>query len=562
MEMARIAIVNERSVRKRRWKYGINSFEGYLEEVLQRFRIPFRSYDTLMEALSSEPDILIAALCEESAESAQSLLAYAETGGTVVSYAGIGCLAEKLGYEETRLIGSGYALLEEFERPLRYLAARPWCIKREQTPRNRDRQAGTLAEGSPSGRKCGSALLSIPVGNGSVERWSVDITASIVAMQQGLGPVIDDGMAVPDGTIPVRDDILKADDRCAMDWEYDRRTTETGMHYFPFPYADWWCEAIARHLIAIGLGKSKTLPFAAFWPSGIPSVVAISHDSDINNDEHAHSALALLRETGIRSTWCMLEPGYSSSVYDEAKADGHEIALHYNALHLEGGVWSEETFRDQAVWLKRTAQVDRIASNKNHYTRFEGWSDLYRWCERYGIEADQTRGPSKMGNIGLLFGTCHPYCPIGDFIDENRLYDVLEIGFLSQDLNHPALYDASVIDPFMDSVQQVGGVAHFLFHQAHLHRYEEVRQALRDVILKARQRGLAIWTIEEINNWERTRRNLWIADVDESGCPIFEGTIPQQPLTIYVPVPIDHLSESAAYETILGAPCIPIVLNI
>lgn len=496
---------------------------------------------------------MIASVYEETAANGKLLLEYAENGGTVVSYSGTAQLASALGFVERRPVQIGYASLSGSHVPLRFISARPWAAQEGKDPVLTE--FGSVFAGSPDGAPQGSALLSVKVGRGSVERWSVDIPGTIVHLQQGTGPVYDDGVQAADGTVQLREGILKADDRCAMDYEFDRQTTETGVNYFAYPYADMWRDEIVKHLIAIAVSKGKTLPFLSYWPSGVDSVAAISHDSDSNEDVHAETTLELLKELDIRTTWCMMEPGYSSSIYNEAKSRGHEIALHYNAVEFDGGIWDETRFKNQAAWLKRAAGVDRIATNKNHYTRFEGWDDLFRWCERYGVESDQSRGPSKNGNIGVLFGTCHPYFPISDFQEQNRFFNVLEIGFFNQDLNHPYLYDSSVIEPFLRIAKQAEGVAHFLFHQVHIHKIENVRTAVREVVEKVKEYGLAMWTVGEINDWERARRSLFIVDVDDRGVPVVQGASLPQPADLYVPVPKDRLTDGQAYELKFGVPC-------
>jgi len=80
------------------------------------------------------------------------------------------------------------------------------------------------------------------------------------------------------------------------------------------------------------------------------------------------------------------------------------------------------------------------------------------------VKCDQTRGPSKQGNTGFLFGTCQPYFPISWFNEHNRFYDVLEVGFLSQDLDIGTWADRSVVKPFLEQVYAFEGVAHILFH--------------------------------------------------------------------------------------------------
>lgn len=554
MELCNIVVLMDKSVEFRRAKYRIDSFERYLDEILSKHRVAYQIRNSLDDALLLSPDILVAGIMEESLSESSKILAYVQGGGVVVSYGGLQSLARELGYAEKRKIITGYAKFPEYEQPLRFFSASPWSKVSNQTEKTYDKY-GSLHAVSPNGDYSGDLLLSISEGRGFIERWAVEIPGTIVTLQQGSGPVWGDGVDSPDGTIMIQDDILKADDRCAMDWEYDRLTTETNQCYYAYPYADWWSDIIVGHLIRIALRLGKNIAFLDYWPVGIPAVAAISHDSDLNVDEHASTTLEVLEKLGVRTTWCMMEPGYSEPFYEEMKQREHEIALHYNALELDNGFWDEEEFARQANWLRQAAGIHRISSNKNHYTRFEGWDELFKWCERSGIESDQTRGPSKQGNIGLLFGTCRPYFPISDVAEGNRLFNVLQIGFLSQDLNHPQLYDSSVINPFLDIVLEVEGVAHFLFHQAHIHNHQVVRDAMALVVEGAKERGYAFWTIDEINKWERTRRQAWVVGFDKDDRPLLKGAPLPHPVKIFVPLSQSNREDECDVEIRFGIKC-------
>ncbi|UVI32664.1 hypothetical protein [Paenibacillus spongiae] len=535
MRMAHVGVLLDRKAAERRWQYGLNSFEYYMEEVLRHAGVPFERLEHIELLPERSYDIVIAALAPNDAAAASLLWSYAEQGGTVIACAGLNAMAARLGAVPHRSSGPGYASFVDWRAiPVRYSQAAPW--KTEPGNPNLIQETGMLMKDHPAGAAQGPARQTFRIGKGLLERWAIDICGTIVELQQGTGPVLDDGEPAPDGTAAVNEGILKADDRIAMDWEHDRLLTETGSPYFAYPYADYWRDLFIGHLLQSVLSLELTLPVVGCWPDGIERVAMISHDSDLNQDIHAESALEQLGECGIRSTWCMIEPGYSPGIYDLVKAAGHELAFHYNALDEQNGRWAEDEFERQLDWLKQAANLPAVTSNKNHYTRFEGWGELFEWCEKGGVQSDQTRGPSKKGNVGFIFGTCRPYFPIAWAGENNRMYDVLEIGFLTQDLDLTTQWsDSSVINPFLDEVARMNGVAHFLFHQVHIHNSASVRAALRRVVEEARSRGFTFWTGEQINRWERSRRNISL-DMAADGTVIVSGEAPEGAV-IWIPVP-------------------------
>lgn len=538
MKMAKIGIVFDDMDAELNWSKNKNLFEYFIFEILDHFRIPYEKLDVTDKYNSF--DVLIVSHIRDSEEACSKILEYIQAGGTVVSYGGLDSIRKKLGFSNKLASQKGYADLSAFlnqHTPLRFLDAEPWTHETDLDVT----EFGAVADEAKTWQGV-SALQQIKYGSGTLERWSVPIPQTIVGLQQGTKPVIEDGIPAPDGTANLDEEILKAEDGFELDWVQDRAFTETGMPYFPHPYADLWKEVIMEHLLKIVLGKGLTLPFLDYWPANVQHVAMISHDSDLNVDESAQMTLDTLKAENVQSTWCMIAPGYSSSIYDQIKSDGHEIALHYNALEQDEGVWSAEAFQTQLDWLEKTTNTNHTVSNKNHYTRFEGWGELYTWCENNGIQVDQSRGPSKKGNIGFLFGTCHPYFPIAWADEKNRLYDVLEIGFLTQDLNHNTLSDVSVIQPFLDGVKRVNGVAHFLFHQYHIYHQPKVREAIVQLITTAKTQGFTFWTSKQINDWERTRRGLTINGISYSGDIKVTSRDEEIDFMLLIPIAEDHAS--------------------
>ncbi|WP_127583900.1 hypothetical protein [Paenibacillus koleovorans] len=528
--MAEVAVLLDREAAIARWARGENVFERFVVEVLEHAGIPFRVVECMQQLIGLDdnavrPDVLIAALEPEAgSENHEAMWKFAEEGGMLISFAGLDAFAPRLGCVVAGGFGPGYARLTESlgdPRPLRFLLADVWRASGTVPVE----EQGALLAGSPNGEPIGAALQRFAVGRGSIHRWAVDLPGTWVGLQQGTQPVTKDGVPAPDGTAAIDDKMLKADDGFELDWVHDRVQTDTGFNYFPHPYSDLWKEAFIGQLLSVTLEAGVPLPFVGYWPDGVEQVALISHDSDRNEDETAITTLRVLKECDIRSTWCMLEPGFHPSIYEQVVADGHELAFHYNGMAEQKGGWSEAEFDRQFAWLQEATGIRKFASNKNHYTRVEGWGEYFRWCEKHGIETDQTRGASKRGNIGYLFGTCHPYFPIAWADEQNRSYDVLENGFLTQDLDHERLADSSVLMPFLEHAKRVQGVAHFLFHQFHIHNQPRVTDALRKVVRVAHEEGFTFMTGQEINDWERARRHLRVERLDEQGGAIVSSSL-------------------------------------
>ncbi|PZF84241.1 hypothetical protein [Jiangella anatolica] len=362
------------------------------------------------------------------------------------------------------------------------------------------------------------AIVTTTRGRGTIAVVGPDLWHTLVRITQGH-PVERDGTPPADGSAPVDDGLLKTDDGIALSWTEDRTTLgdappypheyppTRSLPFFGTAHADRWREVLLGLLLD---ARATPIPVVAPWPDGAPAAAHVSHDSDMNDDPSARAALDAFAAAGVPVTWCFLYPGgYSQAVYDEVVAAGHEPALHYNAmLDTPDCTWGFDRLRDQLAWATRQVRGARIVTNKNHFTRWEGWDEFYLWCERLGLRVDQSHGPSVQGAIGFPFGTCHPHHPLTAAAHGNRPVDVLDLPLQTQDLWLTCTDE--VRDAFIDEALRRHGVVHLLFHGQHLQHHAEVRASFAAAVQRLRSAGAAFHTSAALADWSQRRRALRI----------------------------------------------------
>jgi hypothetical protein len=377
------------------------------------------------------------------------------------------------------------------------------------------------SHGRPTGR---AAVTERRLGAGRVILIALDLPGSVVHIQQGRH-VDMDAPPAPDAGGGTTDGMLKAEDGMVLDWHLDRDPIP-GLPTpgFLHPVADELRELLLKSIFYGAQQSGRTLPLLWYYPRNLPALGHLSHDTDGNTAERARQMLEVLTEIDVRGTWCVIMPGYPRELYEALAAAGQEIALHFDALEMGPlSEFTEANLRAQNAWLKAASGISPV-SNKNHYTRWEGRLQFFEWCERLGLRAEQSRGPSKIGGTGFPFGTSHPYFPVRD--DGTRI-DVLEIGFQSQDL---VVFAPAPVGPaLVDECVAHHGIVHLIFHPGHIAK-PGVADALRDLVAYGRRQGLEWWTCEAIDRWERARRTVMMSCTGDelhftAAVPLAEATL-------------------------------------
>lgn len=437
------------------------------------------------------------------------------------SYAGWGANIGTLGEGYLRVQSAQHPVLEHMPIPLHFFNGVP--------VRNGDAQmlADVLDAHQRETNRAG--VVWRQVGNGRCLLIAPDVTGTVVRIQQGIA-VTRDGISAPDGTASIGDEMLKSSDGAVLDWWFDRQPVPgvPGLSAFLHPIADIWREMVIRAVLYLAHTQDVLLPILWLYPRNLPAIAHLSHDTDVNEPAKAKQMLQLLQQAGVRSTWCVILPGYPAEVIACIVDAGHELAMHYDAVE-EGSIWNEGAFHEQWRQLRWLFGGKRIITNKNHYLRWEGDTDFYEWCQRLGIRLDQSKGPSKTGEAGFVFGTCHPYFPVDP---KGRVIDVLELPTLTQDLN--VFAPDALLEPLLQAVLRHHGVLHVLFHPAHVDK-PRIAETILQTVQRAQENGMEWWTACRIDEWERTRRMLvWreyiarVGDVSirlEARQPLEEATL-------------------------------------
>jgi len=507
---------------------GERATDRYAVEILAHAGTPFRNVTLKNLRPERTPICLLAGQKSLTTEERSRLQWFVQQGGILIAVGATNGLDELLGVQFGGELEQGWIRLT-FPHPIGSGLQSSLHVFGGGTAKGKG-DSQVIAEVFDSNDEVlGDAIIVRQVGQGQVIFIAPDLMHSVVHIQQGIA-VTKDGTPAPDGSAPIDEGILKTEDGHVLDWQRDRMalghgTWDTGQGgearkwvFFGQPIGDELRALMLQAIFFAAQQKKLPLPMIWFWQDGLPAVGLISHDTDGNEPELAKDLLQTVQQLGITTTWCVIYPGgYPPSLYRAILDAGCEIALHYDAFTgTPFTTWSKRNLRIQWQWLKDATGVAAV-SNKNHYTRWEGRLEFFRWCEELGIQAEQSKGPSKRGTIGFLFGGSHPWRPLDDESDRPRFLNVTAINLFSQDMVsddtpteaffHPAIVPVGAGEWLLQQTMRMGGVAHFIFHPAHIRR-QGTKKALERLVTLGHELGMRWQTSQQIVDWLEQRHSI------------------------------------------------------
>ena len=470
----------------------------YILEILAHAGIPFDEIERPLVALDGYHVVLLPWHMPLSEAERGLLAGFVESGGALIGLGGMSGLDGLFGAVDRGDMADGYLQVAEKDHPVTSgFNSSLHCFGGRRIK---------AADGVALARVMGASdgVVEYRSGAGLAIAVGPDVVRTIVQIQQGHPIAAAVG--------PTRIDVIKG---LALDLDRDRSPVpgEEENLVFMEPIADEFRELIVKAVLYACRERGVCLPVLWYWPDNLPAIAHMSHDSDGGDESLGWSLLRLTQEADIPTTWCIMAGHYQPEFYRAIQDYGSEIALHYDAqtwqtasddqkpdvAHLK---WGYSELAGQLKTVTKAAGRP-VTSNKNHTLRWQGRLEFFRWCERAGITLEQSRGPNTPYTNGFPFGGCHPWFPIDDELPGGPPIDVLEVNLTVQDIHKRC--STRLAHCFADRAFLHHGIAHFLFHPAHVWE-AAVRGGLREIVGYTRDKGMPWWTAARIDAWERARR--------------------------------------------------------
>ncbi len=230
--------------------------------------------------------------------------------------------------------------------------------------------------------------------------------------QMALGCSVEvDGIGALDGSAPIDDGVLRAEDGHVLDYDSDRTTVEGGdAPFFGEAYVDIvrdiWIRAVFQ---AIDLSEHTAAAFW-YWPNNANAVASLTLDVHDFEVDRVIGLQRVLQMFGCPATWMVAMPGYAADVYRALRAMEHEVGLLFQIEDTAG--WHEERLKIQFTSLCRLASSPAMTSVRVDQGQWRGWTKFYESCEVAGPRLSLNKMGRQPGTAGFLFGTSHPYFPV------------------------------------------------------------------------------------------------------------------------------------------------------
>ena len=509
---------------------------AYVGEILKTWGLPLFDFvrpDAVSGLEPATTPVVIVPVCEIRPRDAESLVAYAQRGGMVVSFLPQGALASAAGLKsegekevplrlrlsDCPVVGHAGELLPIVGR------AETW----QHSP-----DARVLAHLSHPGRYTGESvgIVETQLGQGRIVAVAFDLALCVLMLRQGD---------------PARAEFIPDGDGCARPCHL---AADIGPHDSGWvPYAD----LLSRLLVDLVRVRLRA-PAPMLWhlPDRAHGILLYSGDED-NSEVAANDAeMNELAAVGARMNLYMIPTATKSTKEDVRRyLAHHDLGPHPNLRPLDGSSVAERLreFERQILMFQEMFGAP-ARSLRNHCTAWAGYLEPVEVMEKLGIRMDANyfSGSYMRDRDGSPYGMFGSAMPMRFCRTDGRLLNVFQ--------QHVHLADDSMFGysdySYRISAQQFEIVLHRIFtdiaarfhtpyavciHPGNWVRFS--RPQGKELLRQAAKRELPIWSFDQwLDFWEA--RDSWrFRDVRWNGADlqfVAEGHTPHDALSLNLPI--------------------------
>ncbi|GMV87336.1 MAG: hypothetical protein AMXMBFR81_02670 [Chthonomonas sp.] len=348
--------------------------------------------------------------------------------------------------------------------------------------------------------------------------WLAPHLGQTAALMQAGRSVESDSPGPSDASAYTMDGDLRAEDGTNLSYEHDRATVADEHPYFDSPYVDLLREMWLRAVVQSAKDTGRALAMMWYWPNFSPATVMLTFECTSLDPDQVYAMDRMLQMMQGYATWLTGPPGYGNDIYRWMKQRGHEPGLLFVTEDANG--WHEGKLKIQYQVISRSSSSLDMAAIRPMNGRWYRLDEMYTMVEETAAKVSLSKGGRQPGTSGYLFGTCHPYYPIKQNGVSSRIlevpYQICDPGKACQDGTAARLVQQTLMrNGCLQVVSRPEAVA------------EPVAfSSLRKVLTQCKMNRMEFVLPSEIAEYERLRRNVRLAQIEQNGQPILRISTP------------------------------------
>jgi len=210
----------------------------------------------------------------------------------------------------------------------------------------------------------------------------------------------------------------------------------------------------------------------------------------------------------------------SRKEYNQIRANGHELSLHYNFMDgfKHPGPFAQRDVEKQAALFRKAFGRNAICT-VNHWCRWAAWAEPAKWMLAAGGKADNSRinvplfRLNPVNTLGFAFGTPFPFFFRDDWRGQNARIPFLQEPIIAYEIGYTNTgTDFAMLHRAVDMAARYNVTMNMFYHPVYIHANPHCRRAIDELLrcLRARKIKALFMGNDELWRWwwQRSRARI------------------------------------------------------